>query len=62
MGVEHTCDYQETGCDRALADAEQEAADEEACEVVAGSVSAENDAPDQNVTSHPFAWWELLQT
>lgn len=62
MGVEHACDNQKASCDGALADAEQKAADEEAREVVAGSVSAEDDAPDQNVTGHPFSRRKLLQT
>lgn len=61
MSIEHTRYYQESGCDGALADPEQEATNEEACEIVTGSVSAEDDAPNEDVARHPFAWRKLLQ-
>ena len=59
--IEHGRDDHEAGCDRALRDAEEEAAHEEGPEALRGGMAQERDRPDEDVHADPLADGEPLQ-
>ena len=59
--IEHRRDDHEAGCDRALRNAEEEAAHEKGPEALRSGMAQERDGPDEDVHADPLADGEPLE-